>query len=108
MFDFRRTHDCGTLKKTDIGQTVILSGWVHRRRDHGGLIFIDLRDRFGLTQLVFNPKSVPEVHALASSLRSEWVISVQGKVVARAAGMQNPQLKSGAIEIEVAELEILS
>lgn len=108
MFDYRRTHTCGCLTASNIGHQVILSGWVHRRRDHGGLIFIDLRDRFGLTQVVFDPKIKPQVHEKASKLRSEWVISIKGKVIPRAEGMTNTKLPTGAIEIEVQEMEILS
>ncbi len=104
MFDYRRTHTGGVLNKGHIGTQVTLSGWVHRRRDHGGLIFIDLRDRYGLTQLVLSPKA----HDTASSLRAEWVISVKGKVIARTDGMANPKLATGEIEIEVKELAILS
>lgn len=108
MFDFRRTHDCGSLRASHINQTVTLSGWVHRRRDHGGLIFIDLRDRFGLTQLVFDPNKHPEAHLSAEKLRSEWVISIKGKVIHRAEGMTNSKLPTGEIEVEVMQLEILS
>lgn len=108
MFDYRRTHDCGTLRLSDAKQNVTLSGWVHRRRDHGGLIFIDLRDRFGLTQLVFDPVSNPDAHKNAEHIRSEWVISVKGTVRPRQEGMANANLKTGEIEIEVNELEILS
>ncbi len=105
---YKRTHDCGTLTAQNIGETVLLSGWVHRRRDHGGLIFIDLRDRFGLTQIVFHPEVAQDMHTLAGDLRSEWVIAVKGKVVARGEGMTNPKLKTGAVEIETSHLEILS
>ncbi len=108
MFDYRRTHTGGVLNKGHIGTQVTLSGWVHRRRDHGELIFIDLRDRYGLTQLVFDPETSPEAHDTASSLRAEWVISVKGKVIARTDGMANPKLATGEIEIEVKELAILS
>jgi len=108
MFDFRRTHTCGVLRKSDIGKQVTLSGWVHRRRDHGGLIFIDLRDRFGLTQLVFDPEKNPETHAQAEKLRSEWVISIKGEVIARRDGMGNPKMATGEVEIWVKELDILS
>lgn len=106
--DYRRTHTCGQLRQTDIGASVTLSGWVNRRRDHGGLIFIDLRDRFGLTQLVFDPVKNPEVHQLAEKLRSEWVLSIKGHVMKRAEGMANPKLATGEIEVGVEELEILS
>lgn len=108
MFDFRRTHHLGELNASNIGNTVTLSGWVNRRRDHGGLIFIDLRDRFGITQLVFDPTQNPKVHAEAEQLRSEWVISIKGKVIQRGAGMENPRMPTGEIEIAVQELEILS
>lgn len=108
MFDFRRTHNCGTLRKSDIGKTVTLSGWVHRRRDHGGLIFIDLRDRFGLTQLVFDPVKNPKAHAAAEKLRSEWVLSCRGEVIPRRDGMTNPKLPTGEIEVFVHEMEVLS
>lgn len=102
--DYRRTHNCGTLNKEDIGKEVSLSGWINRRRDHGGLIFIDLRDRFGVTQLVIDPAQLPEGH----KLRSEWVINVKGKVIHRAEGMENPKLATGDIEIIVQEMELLS
>lgn len=108
MFDYRRTHTCAVLRKSDIGKKVVLSGWVSRRRDHGGLIFIDLRDRFGITQLVFDPVKNPTSHAAAEKLRSEWVISIRGEVIPRREGMANPKLATGEIEIMVEELEILS
>ena len=108
MSEFKRTHDCGSLTAKDIDKKVTLSGWVHRRRDHGGLIFIDLRDRYGLTQVVFNPKIDATIHEEANKLRSEWVISIVGNVIHRAEGMTNPNLQTGEIEIEVHELNILS
>lgn len=108
MFDYRRTHDCGTLRKSDTDKSVTLSGWVHRRRDHGGLIFIDLRDRFGITQLVFNPETRPELFNSAEKLRSEWVISIKGVVIPRAEGMANPKLPTGEIEVDIQEMEVLS
>ncbi len=108
MFDFRRTHHLGELNASHIGQIVTLSGWVNRRRDHGGLIFIDLRDRFGVTQLVFDPTKNPNVHKDAEQLRSEWVISIKGTVIRRGEGMENPRMPTGEVEIEVQELEILS
>ena len=83
-------------------------GWVLRRRDHGGVIFIDLRDRWGITQIVFNPEVNPEPHAKAHQLRSEWVLAVKGKVEARPGDMENPKLKTGAIEIMVSELRVLN
>lgn len=108
MFDYRRTHTCEKLRLGDENQQVTLSGWVHRRRDHGGLIFVDLRDRFGLTQLVFDPHVDAEAHLAAEKLRSEWVISVRGRVRPRADGMANPKLVTGDIEVEVNQLSILS
>ncbi len=108
MFDYRRTHTCGALRREDINTSVTLSGWVNRRRDHGGLIFIDLRDRFGITQLVFDPIQTPEAHQQAEKLRGEWVISIKGKVIPREEGMANPKLPTGEIEVLVTEIEILS
>lgn len=108
MASYIRTHLNHELSKKNIGEKVVLSGWVHRRRDHGGLIFIDLRDRFGLTQIVFKPEINLNIHTLASTLRSEWVIAIKGKVIPRAPGMVNTKLETGEIEIEVHELDILS
>jgi aspartyl-tRNA synthetase len=108
MFDYRRTHHCGALAKKEIGQTVTLSGWVNRRRDHGGLIFIDLRDRYGITQLVFDPEVNQAIHEQANRLRAEWVLSIKGEVIPRAEGMVNPKLPTGEIEVRVLQLEILS
>ncbi len=109
MLDYRRTHNCGELTPAQLNQRVVLSGWVHRRRDHGGLIFIDLRDRFGLTQLLFDPLVVSkETFEQASRLRNEWVISIKGEVILRAEGMANPRLATGQIEIQIADLAILS
>jgi aspartyl-tRNA synthetase len=108
MFDYRRSHTCGSLKKEDADKAVVLSGWVHRRRDHGGLIFIDLRDRFGLTQLVFDPDKNPVIHEAAEKLRAEWVISIRGQVSPRREGMANLKLATGDIEVFVEEMEILS
>lgn len=108
MFDYRRTHTCQELNKKHVGEIVTLSGWVHRRRDHGNLIFVDLRDRFGNTQLVFDPRISEVVHEAAELLRSEWVISIKGKVLERGQGMINAKMPTGEIEIEVQELDILS
>jgi aspartyl-tRNA synthetase len=108
MFNFVRTHDCGSLRQEDTGTSVILSGWVHRRRDHGGLIFIDLRDRYGLTQLVFDPETNAAAHAVSEKLRSEWVISIQGHVIERTLDMKNPKLATGDIEVVVDHIEVLS
>ncbi len=99
---------CGTLRASDVGSEVTLNGWVHRRRDLGGLIFIDLRDRFGLTQAVFNPQVVPEAHEVASGVRNEFVLRVSGVVRARPEGTVNPKLATGEIEIEAQKIEILN
>jgi aspartyl-tRNA synthetase len=104
----RRTHNCNTLGLGNLNQEVVLMGWVLRRRDHGGVIFIDLRDRWGITQIVFNPEVNPEPHAKAHQLRSEWVLAVKGKVEARPGDMANPKLLTGEIEILVSELRILN
>nr|WP_322740875.1 aspartate--tRNA ligase [Desulfotalea psychrophila] len=108
MGSLKRTHFCDALRKEDIGKQVILMGWVLRRRDHGGVIFIDLRDRRGITQVVFNPEINPEVHAKAHSLRSEWVLAIKGTVSARPGDMANTKLGTGDIEILVDELVILN
>ncbi len=106
--DMRRTHTCGELRETDVDTQVVLMGWVQRRRDHGGVIFIDFRDREGITQIVFNPEISPEVHAKAHDLRSEFVLGVKGTVINRPDNMVNPKMVTGAIEILVDELKILS
>ncbi|MEA3398884.1 MAG: aspartate--tRNA ligase [Patescibacteria group bacterium] len=103
-----RTHTCGELSKKDINQTVMLCGWVHRRRDHGGIIFIDLRDRYGLTQITFDPEVDKAAWEAADKLRSEWVIQTTGKVMPRPADMVNKKLKTGEIEVEANELKILN
>jgi aspartyl-tRNA synthetase len=103
-----RTRWAGDLRAGAVGEEVRVAGWVHRRRDHGGLIFIDLRDRSGLLQLVFHPQSAPQAHAAAHELRSEAAISVSGKVVARSADTVNPALATGEIELAVSELRVLA
>jgi aspartyl-tRNA synthetase len=104
-----RTHTCGQLRRADVPKVVRLAGWVHSYRDHGGLVFIDLRDRDGLTQLVFDPDSCgKEVHEKARFLRSEWVISVSGEVEPRGEGLNNPKLATGEIEVRVRSMEVLS
>jgi len=103
-----RTHTCGELTKKDKGKVVELAGWVHSRRDHGGLIFIDLRDRYGLTQLTFDPKISEPALMEADKLRHEWVIKVKGKVAPRPDDMINKKLKTGEIEVECTDIEILS
>ncbi len=108
MGTMRRTHSCSDLTSANIGEEVILMGWVLRRRDHGGVIFIDLRDRKGLTQVIFNPEVNAEIHAKAHQLRSEWVIAVRGKVAARLEGMANTKLATGEIEVFIDDLRILN
>jgi aspartyl-tRNA synthetase len=103
-----RTHDCGTLTGADAGKEVILSGWVDGRRDHGGVVFIDLRDREGITQVVFNPEHSAEAAAAAHALRSEYVIRIEGKVARRMEGTANPRLKTGDIEVVADRLTILN
>jgi len=104
----KRSHYAGTLGASLTGTEVILMGWAHRRRDHGGVIFIDLRDREGIAQIVFNPDISAEAHREAHRIRSEFVLAVRGKVHKRPAGMENPEMKSGEIEVMVEELEILN
>jgi aspartyl-tRNA synthetase len=99
---------CGDLRAADAGSEVRVAGWVHRRRDHGGLIFIDLRDRSGLLQLVFHPDSAPAAHAAAHELRSEAVLSVRGEIVRRELATINPLLATGEIELAVRELDVLA
>jgi aspartyl-tRNA synthetase len=94
-----RTHTCGQLRPGDAGSTVTLAGWVHRRRDHGGLVFIDLRDRDGLTQVVFDPQAAPTAFETIHEVGSEWVIAVDGTVRARPAGQENPALDTGEVEV---------
>lgn len=103
-----RTKTCGELTKKNVNEEVILCGWVHRRRDHGGIIFIDLRDRYGLTQIKFDPEINKEAHQKADKLRSEWVIKATGKVIARPDDMVNKKLSTGEIEVEINQLEILN
>ncbi len=106
--EMRRTHTCGELGLKDVGSEVVLMGWVQRRRDHGGVIFIDFRDREGITQIVFNPEKNQALHAKAHSIRSEFVLGVRGTVETRLEGMTNPNLKTGEIELMVTELKILN
>ncbi|MEA2518721.1 MAG: aspartyl-tRNA synthetase, partial [Chloroflexota bacterium] len=101
-----RTHTCGALRATDAGATVRLSGWVHRRRDHGQLIFLDVRDRHGITQVVIDKAEEPEAHAAASRVRSEFVVTVEGEVATRLAGTENGRLPTGAIELQATDVEI--
>lgn len=103
-----RTHTCGDLHKEHVGQQVTLAGWVNRRRDHGGLIFLDIRDRYGMTQVICDPERSPEAHRIASELRSEYVVQVKGQVVKRLAGTENAHLSTGEIEIAAEQIIALN
>ncbi len=102
----KRTEYCGRLRASDVGKSVVVSGWVHSYRDHGNLVFVDLRDREGLVQLVFDPEKYPDAHKAARDLRCEWVISAEGTIRRRSQGMDNPKLPTGQIEIAVERLEL--
>ncbi|MCL4458286.1 MAG: aspartate--tRNA ligase [Chloroflexi bacterium] len=104
----QKSHTCGELRIADVGKVVTLAGWVHRRRAHGGLIFIDLRDRFGLTQLVFNPAISMGSHSIANAVRPEYVLAIRGTVAKRPEGTENPELATGEIEVLVEEAEVLN
>ncbi|MEZ4576555.1 MAG: aspartate--tRNA ligase [Desulfobacterales bacterium] len=104
----RRTHHLKELNAAHVGSEVVLMGWVQRRRDHGGVIFVDLRDRNGITQVVFNPDHNAEVHAKAHVIRSEFVLAVRGRVEKRPEGMTNPELATGEIEVMADALKILN
>src|SRR5215475_3832512 len=105
----RRTHHCNELRPAHIGQTVTLAGWVHSRRDLGGLIFIDVRDREGRTQTVFDPSDLPKpTFDQAAALRSECVVQISGKVRARPAGTTNPKIPTGEVEVAATSLELLN
>ena len=106
--DWKRTHYCGELRKEDIGKEVCMMGWVHRRRDHGGLIFIDLRDRTGIGQLALDPDRDPEAHAKAEAVRNEFVVAAIGKVSPRPEGTVNPKMATGEVEVEINEIRILN
>ena len=108
MEGFNRTHNCGQLRVDDINSEVTLMGWVQRRRDHGGLIFVDLRDRYGITQVVFNPDVDRDSHEKAALLRSEYVIAIKGNVSKRPEGTKNPNLATGEIEVLVKGLKVLN
>src|SRR6202035_2955506 len=101
-----RTSYCGDLRKNHVGQTVTLCGWIHSRRDHGGVLFCDLRDRTGLVQIVFRPEAPNRLFDLAQQLGNEYVVEITGKVLARPEGSQNKNIPTGEIEVDVAELVI--
>ena len=105
---FRRSHHCNALTLADEGREVALAGWVHANRDHGGLVFIDLRDREGLTQIVFDPKEAPDAHEAAAGLRREYVVAVRGTVVRRSPETVNPKLPTGQVEVRVREAQCLN
>ncbi len=104
----KRTCNCGQLRLDDAGKKVVLAGWAQSYRDHGNLVFIDLRDRYGLTQLVFNPERHPDAHMLAKTIRCEWVIAAKGIVQPRSEGMENPKLPTGQIEVAIEQVDILN
>ncbi len=104
----KRTHRCGELRAANVDQAVNIMGWVHRRRDHGGLIFIDLRDRTGLVQVVVDPQHAPAAHAVANEARAEFVLAVRGRVLMREAGRDNPNLATGQVEVHADEIELLN
>jgi aspartyl-tRNA synthetase len=106
--ELRRTHNCGELRASDAGKTAVLMGWVHKRRDHGGVVFVDLRDRYGLTQVVFHEDIDPAVHNRAELVRSEYVIAVQGEVKPRGEGSVNPNLATGEVELVASKVWILN
>ncbi len=106
--EWRKTADCNSMRSEDVGREALLMGWVQRRRDHGGLIFVDLRDREGITQVVFDPQIGEEAHERAGGLRSEYVMAVKGKTRFRPEGMANPKLPTGEIEVAATELRILN
>src|SRR5437868_6994492 len=104
----KRTMMCGEVRAEDVGRTVVLQGWVHSVRDHGGLIFIDLRDRAGLVQVIVNPTTASQAFEVASGLRDEFVLEVQGKVERRPAGSENPRIGTGEIEVHAEHLAVLN
>src|SRR3990172_892020 len=103
-----KSHSCGALRNEHAGQEVTLAGWVHRRRDHGGLVFIDLRDSRGLVQVVFDPDEAPEAIERVHDVRNEFVLGLRGEVAARKPGTENPSLPTGEIEVRVREMEVLN
>ncbi len=103
-----KTHTCGELRASQAGQHVTLAGWVHRRRDHGGVVFFDLRDRYGIVQVTINPNLSKETLAVADTVRFEWVLQISGKVQKRPAGMENPRIPTGEIEVIADEINVLN
>ncbi|MBM3149475.1 MAG: aspartate--tRNA ligase, partial [Chloroflexi bacterium] len=103
-----KDYSCGELRKVHVGKRVTLAGWVHRRRDHGGLVFIDLRDREGIVQVVFNPEVAKKAHELGNTLRNEYVIKVVGEVACRPSGTENTSLSTGEVEVLCTDLKLLN
>jgi aspartyl-tRNA synthetase len=106
--NWKRTHRCGEVRATDAGTTITLMGWVNRRRDHGNLIFLDLRDRSGVTQIVFDKERNPQMHGRVEAVRNEYVLAVSGKVERRTEGTRNPKMETGEIEVIAGELKLLN
>ena len=103
-----KTHTCGELRAAQAGQKVTLCGWVHRRRDHGGVVFLDLRDRYGLIQVTINPNLSKEKLNIVADIRFEWVLQITGTVQRRPPGMENPNMASGEIEVIANEINVLN
>ena len=103
-----RSANCGSLRSNNAGELVTLAGWVGRRRDHGGIIFLDLRDRSGSVQMVFNPENAETASRTAEEVRSEWVVQVKGTVNIRPKGSENPAMETGAIEVMASEITVLN
>ena len=108
MGSLRRSFKCGDIMQASVGDEVVLAGWVNNRRDHGGVIFVDLRDKSGIVQVVFRPESAPEAHERAHRLRNEWVLMVRGEIESRSDDTVNPNMPTGTIEVNVRELRILN
>ncbi|RLT40604.1 MAG: aspartate--tRNA ligase, partial [Chloroflexi bacterium] len=103
-----KTHGCGELRAEHAGERVVLAGWVHRRRDHGGLLFLDLRDSTGIVQVVFRPQDSPQAAAVAEGVRAEYVVRIHGEVALRRDGTENAEMATGAIELTAMEAEVLN
>src|SRR5690242_18162501 len=104
----KRSMMCGEVRPAHVGETLTLQGWVHTVRDHGGLIFVDLRDRSGLVQVTVNPSEAPQAHDVASTLRDEYVVEVVGKVERRPSGSENPRLGTGEVEVRAEQVSVLN
>ena len=104
----KRTDRCGVLRASDAGRQVVVTGWVGARRDHGGLIFVDLRDRSGICQMTFRPEEAPAAHEIAKGIRAESVLAVRGQVVLRTEENRNPKLETGDIEVVAEQIEVLN